>query len=174
MQRRPIAIVAPFLVLAFTSACSGGGASGGPLAASNMHAVTATIQPSVVPVTPVAGFGCPLLPPFTTAFGIALQQPGGAPFGAPAPFGSISSVIGTPPGDGALQVDHVTFHFLDGSNLTSQPVTFGRESPAGLSTLQFSPQFGCGIGTPVLVIADIGLIDSMGVPFTVSTRAAMR
>lgn len=172
MHCRPLAIVAPFLVLAFTSACSGGGAVGAPLAASDMHAVTATIQPSVVPVTPVSGFGCPLLPPFTTAFSIALQQPGGAPFGNHAPFGSITSFIGTAPG--TLMVDHVTFHFLDGSNVTSQPVTFGRESPAGLGTLQFSPQFGCGIGIPVLVIADVGLIDSTGIPFTVSTRAAMR
>jgi hypothetical protein len=155
MLRRALAIGAASASLLVSAACNGGGAPIGPasvgIGMSTMHGVSAAIQPSVVPIRPVVPFGCPVMQPFTTAFDIVLQHT-----------------------DVPLLLDHVTFHFLDGANISSAPMTFGRESATGPGIFSFRPQFGCGIGQPQLVIADIVLVDGKSPPFTINTTATMR
>lgn len=140
---------------ALFSACSDTPTAPGSLGSprANLAAVTARIQPGTVTVAPISGFVCPVVPPFTTAFNLLLQSPGAS----------------------AMTVDEVTFHFLDGSNVSSHPMTFpnGQLVPAGASvTLPFALRFGCDIGRPLFVVADVKLIDPQGASRTVSVQAA--
>jgi len=126
-----------------------------PVVSSSEGAVMAHVQPATVPMTPAVAGGCPAAAPFTTTFDLVVQ-----------------SQIAL-----NMSVDSVTFHFLDGSNVTSQPITFpsGTLVPAdGTVRLPFSPQFGCGIGTPRWVIVDVKLVDQRGEIHTVSVRAPTR
>ena len=114
-------------------------------------AVTAHFQPGTVTVTPVTGAVCPVLPPFSSSFTV---------------FVSTSSQ--------AMTVGEVTIHFLDGSNVTSRPITFpnGLLVPAGSNaTLPFTVAFGCDIGHPHWIVADMQLVDAYGAKQTVTMRA---
>jgi hypothetical protein len=118
-------------------------------------AVTARLDPGVVTATPVAGFVCPAIPPFTSTFDLVLQ----------------SQTLAT------MSVGQVTFHFLDGANVTSQPITFanGTLVPTNSTvTLPFTTQFGCGIGAPRSVVVDVKLLDSSGTAHMLTVRADTR
>jgi hypothetical protein len=144
-----------FLALAgLLSACSDTPTAPGSPGSAHAYVTTMTagIQPGTVIVTPSSSFSCPLLPPFTTSFSLFLQ-----------------SLVAVP-----MTVDEVTFHFLDGSNVSSHPITFpnGRLVPAGASvTLPFSLRFGCDIGRPLFVFAEVKLVDPQGASHTVSVQA---
>jgi hypothetical protein len=115
-------------------------------------AVTARVDPARLAVSAVATASCPSTPPFTTSFNLMITSQAIQP----------------------LTVDQVTFHFLDGSNVSSQPITFpgGALIPTnGTITLPFAPSFGCGIGTPRWVVGEVTMHDATGRTETVSVRA---
>jgi hypothetical protein len=154
MLRSPVAFLA---LAALLTACSDTPTRSSSVgsAQANVEAVTARIQPGTVTVTPSTGFSCPAVPPFTTSFTLFLQ--------------SLFAV--------SMRVDEVTFHFLDGSNVSSHPITFpnGQLVPAGASlTLPFSLRFGCDIGRPLFVFAEIRLVDRQGASHTVNVQASAR
>lgn len=159
MPRRVLASLAPCLCILLSIACSGNStsaptASTAPFGGSS-H-VMASIQPPVVPVVPAPPFvgmagGCPHNPPFTTSFAIVVNPT-------------------------SMFVDHVTFHFLDGSNWTSQPIMFGRETIQASSPgrFPFTVPFGCWSGRPDTVIGDVTVVDGFGAMHTVSVSAATK
>ena len=146
---RPASLVASICALTF-SACGDMPAGPNPVAPASADpvAVTARIQPTIVPMNPVAGSSCPSLSPFTVVIDSRARFD--------------------------MSVDLVTFHFLDGSNISSQP--FGMPTratvPSGSSvSLPFAPQFGCGMATPHWIVADVELIDASGGVHNVTVRA---
>ncbi|HZP48544.1 MAG TPA: hypothetical protein VFB07_08420 [Vicinamibacterales bacterium] len=153
MLRPATALLAP--ILAFCCACSHTPTAPDSLGSASspaIAAVTARIQPGTVSVTPIAGSACPGVPPFTSSLTLSLQSQ------SPVP----------------MRVDQVTFTFLDGSNVSSHPITFpnGQLVPAGSTvSLPFSPRFGCDIARPQFVVADVLLMDGRGAAQTVSVRA---
>ncbi len=156
MLRSATALLA--LVAALCCACSDTPTSPDSLgftSPSTLTAMTARIQPGTVPVTPIAGAACPGVPPLTATLMLLLQS---------------QSVV-------PMRVDQVTFTFLDGSSVSSHPITFpnGQLVPAGSNmSLPFSPRFGCDIARPQFVVADVLVVDARGGRQTVSARAEMR
>lgn len=161
MPRRALAFLAAVFALLLSTACSSNTVTG-PTATKSVGAsmtsqVLASVQPAVVPVVPAApivgvgiGTGCPHNPPFTSSFMLVIN-----------------------PGTN-LSVNQVTFHFLDGSNISSQPIVFGRENiNASLpGHFPFTVPFGCGFGRPQTIVADItGFMGTM--PFAITTSAPM-
>ena len=116
---------------------------------------TAQMQPAVATVTPVAGANCPAVPPYFATVNLLIQS---------------QSLT-------AMNVDQVTFRFLDGSNVSSQPITFpnGTLVPSAANVrLPFSVPFGCGIGVPQWVIVDVTGKDQTGRTQTVTLKVAAR
>ena len=116
---------------------------------------TAQMQPGVVAVTPVAGAICPAVQPFTTSVNLVVQS---------------QSVT-------TMTVDTVTFRFLDGSNVSTRPITFpnGTLVPSAANvTLPFAVPFGCGIGVPQWAIVDVVAKDSNGTTHTLSLKVPTR
>ena len=114
-------------------------------------AVTARLQPGTITVTPVTGTACPVLPPFSSSFTVVVSTT-----------------------SQAMTVGAVTIHFLDGTNVTSRPITFpnGLLVPAGSNvSLPFTVVFGCDIGHPRSMVADMQLVDARGATQTVTMRA---
>jgi hypothetical protein len=132
----------------------------GPTSATLM---TVAIQPVSISIIPVVGAVCPFQSPFTSAFNVVVQD---------------RSAM-------ALSLDRVTFHFLDGSNISSSPISFSRNQLVGLfpssmtippqtsSAFQFALKFGCGIGTPQVVIGDLVLLDPFGITHNATVRATI-
>jgi hypothetical protein len=165
MRHRGLSLfIAIFVASVFAAGCGNQHPTGpsvfgvGPSAAPDLVAV---IQPAFAPLTPLVG-ACPLRQPFTSAFDLVVQ--------------SRST---------SLFLDQVTFHFLDGSNVTSQPVGFSRPELARLfptisipartsGIFPFRPQFGCGIGIPQTLIVDLILTDAFNGTHPITTRVAMR
>jgi hypothetical protein len=166
MRHRGVSIVIAILVAGvFAAGCDNQHPTGpsvfgvGPSAAPDL---VAAIQPAFAPLTPLVG-ACPLRQPFTSAFDLVIQSRSGM----------------------SLFLDQVTFHFLDGSNVTSQPVGFSRPEltrlfptiaiPARTSGIfPFRPQFGCGIGVPQALIVDLILTDAFNGTHPITTRVGMR
>jgi len=116
---------------------------------------TAQMQPAGLTVTPVAGAICPAVAPYFASLNLLVQSQ------SPT----------------ALSVDHVTFRFLDGSNVSSQPITFpnGTLVPSAANvTLPFSIPFGCGIGVAQWVVVDVTAKDQVGRMQTVTLKVAAR
>ncbi len=156
MFRATSRVAAPLAVL-LLSACSQTSPATAPTGPSSSSAgpvaVTARMQPPVVPLVPVTGFGCPARAPFTTSFALVIQS---------------QATVN-------MSVDRVTIHFLDGTNISSTPIGFSTRPsiPAGsLITLPFTPHFGCGIGVPRSIVADVTLLDPFGIGHTVTAQAA--
>ena len=162
MPRRALASLAAVFTLLLSTACSSNNTVTGPTATMSVGGsmssrVLASVQPAVVPVVPAPPFvgtgggnGCPHNPPFTSSFMLVIN-----------------------PGTN-LSVDQVTFHFLDGSNISSQPIVFGRENinASFPGQFPFTVPFGCGFGRPQTIVADItGFIGTM--PFAITTSAPM-
>jgi hypothetical protein len=148
------------------SACSHGGGApeANPLApAAAPAAYQAAIVPSPVPVSPTPAA------PFT-AFGTAV-----CPTAAPA-FTSTFRIVIDGPSAAGMQVDHVTFHFLDGSNVTSMPITFSRDAihASAPGVFPFTIGAGCGFGRPQSLLGDLVFIDAFGVTHTATVRAGAR
>ncbi len=73
-----------------------------------------------------------------------------------------------------MTVDQVTIHFLNGSNVSSNPITFpnGQFVPAGsAASVPLSVRFGCDIGRPAWMVADVLVLDGRGGRQTVTVRA---
>ncbi len=162
MPRRALAFFAAIFALLLFTACSGSNTVTGPTATTSVgesmsSRVLASVQPTVVPVVPAppivglgGGIGCPHNPPFTSSFVLVIN-----------------------PGTN-LSVNQVTFHFLDGSNIPSQPIVFGRENinASFPGHFPFTVPFGCGFGRPQTIVADItGFMGTM--PFAITTSAPM-
>ena len=161
MHRRPLSASAVVLAALAAFACSNGipGRQTNPFGPSGGNAQTfaATVVPAVVPVSPFGGFGpsgCPANPPFTSTFSIFLG----------------------PSDRGSLSIDRVTFHFLDGSNVTSDPIAFGREDihASAPGQFPFTVRFGCGIGHPQSLVGDLVLLDASGTRHAATVRADAR
>lgn len=151
---RATSIVAALTVPLIIAGCSYQASTGPDIvtSASAPIAVTARIQPDRLNVSSVATAACPSVPPLITSFNVVITSQSVQP----------------------LTVDQVTFHFLDGSSVSTQPITFpgGALIPTnGMTMLPFSPQFGCGIGAPQWVVGEVKVHDSMGREQTVSVRA---
>ncbi len=148
---RPVMVLV--LAAALCAACTQAPTAPQSIASTSspaLNAFTARIQPGTVPVTPVSGAVCPGVPPFTSSFVVAVST-------------SVQTTVGA-----------VTIHFLDGSNVTSRPITFpnGLLVPAGSNvSLPFTVVFGCDIGHPHSVVADMQIVDEHGAKQTVTLRA---
>lgn len=167
MLRRALSIrIAPLLLVLAVAACdshhSGGPGSIG-FAPSGPAIIVAGIQPQVIPLTRVFGFGCPLVPPFTSAFDLVVREQTGVD----------------------LFLDQVTLQFLDGTNLGGSPIVFQRPELTRIfpSTLipalrsgvfRFAPQFGCGIGVPQVLIAELFFIDRFEARHRFTIRVPIR
>ncbi len=153
---RALTVLSACLALMAAAACTHGSTtSPTAIVSSSIGAVTARLQPDAVAAAPVTGFACPMRPPFTSTVALVIQAQGTA----------------------GLAVDQVTFHFLDGSNVTSHPITFSNGTlvpSASPLTLPFTLAFGCGIGAPRWVVADARIVDARGTQQMVSARAAVR
>lgn len=132
-----------------------------PTAPSPSSAINASIQYIPTSQGPNVGTtGCnPFVPPVTT-FAVVIAAP-------------------TP-----MRVDNVTIRLIDGSNLGGPMVTIPQPGltaqfgttvvSAGIPrTFTFTPQFACGSGTtlPSQVMGQISLMDSAGLPHTVTVSA---
>jgi hypothetical protein len=166
MRHRGFCSLAAILPILFCIACDEGHATGpqvfgvGPSPSMN---VMATVQPPIPTLMPIFGFGCPFRQPFTSSFSVMLQEPGGTD----------------------LILDRATFHVLDRSNTSSEPIVFSRPNLDGLfptthipgrtvGTFPFTLQFGCGITTPQTLIVDLILIGPFSLPQAITMRAEMR
>ena len=117
---------------------------------ASLSAVTARMQPDVVTVTPVAGSSCPQVNPYTASGTLFIH------------------------GVSGMSVDSVTFRYLNGSAVTTHPMTFANgtfSASAPNVTLPFSHQVGCGIGRPAWVVVDVKVIDPRGNARTVTVEA---
>jgi hypothetical protein len=119
----------------------------------------ATIAPSTLTLLPAST--CAVGPGISTAFDLNV----------------------VPPDTHRSNVDHVTFHLIDGSNLGGPMVTiprpeldrrFGSTALAGPRTFAFQPLFDCGFVGARFLIADVVIITDRGATFTMSARAAVR
>jgi hypothetical protein len=132
----------------------------GPSVATDL---VATVQPAFVPLTPTFVTGCPISQPFVSAFDLVI----------------------TSRSPSTLNLDRVTFSFLDGSSVSSQPIVFTRPQLTRLfptvsilgrtsGTFPFRPQFGCGIGIPQTLVVDLLLLDAFNGQHPIMTRVGMR
>lgn len=151
---RAASIVSLFALLIATTGCNHQASTGPDLVASASApmAVTARIQPERLTVSSVATSACPAIPPLTTSFNVVITSQAIQP----------------------LTVDQVTFHFLDGSSVSSRPITFpgGALIPTnGMTMLPFTPQFGCDVSAPQWVVGDVTVHDPAGHTQTIGVRA---
>lgn len=147
-----IVVALPFVFVA--AACTHQASTGPDVvtSASAPIAVTARIQPDRLAVSAVATASCPAIPPLTTSFNVVITSQAIQP----------------------LTVDQVTFHFLDGSSVSTRPITFpgGALIPTnGMTMLPFTPQFGCDIASPQWVVGEVIVHDPAGHTQTISVRA---
>jgi hypothetical protein len=138
-------------------------AGGGVLAPSVSAVIDARIQPQIVALDPVFGLRCPAVPPFATTFDLVVQELTGID----------------------MFLDQVSLQVLDGTNLGGSPIVFPRADltrlfPSTLITgrgsraFRFSPQFGCGIGVPQILIVNTIFLDGFGTQHRSTIRAAIR
>jgi hypothetical protein len=125
--------------------------------------IETVILPQVVPLTPVFGFGCPFVPPFTSAFDIIVRERAGLD----------------------VFMDRVSLQFIDGTNLGASPITIpqleiARRFPStlirgfGSRSFRFTPQFGCGIGVPRSLLAELLFLDRFDRRHRSTLRVALR
>lgn len=158
----PIAALALAVVL---TACDDNLVSkgAGVAAPSAAAALDASIQPQIIPFTVLAGFRCPVLQPFTTAFDLVVRERLGRD----------------------LFLDQVSLHFLDGTNVGGSPMVLPRADLNRLFTstlvnarttrfFRFTPQFGCGLGVPQALIVDAFFLDRANTPHNSTMRVDIR
>ena len=113
--------------------------------------VDANIVPRFLPILPVFGFGCPLLPPFSTEFDLFVTERSRMD----------------------LFLNRATFRFFDGFGIGTSPLDFppdalslqfgSRLIPAGTTrSFRFRPQFGCGLSAPRTLNAEFVLLNAFG------------
>jgi hypothetical protein len=117
---------------------------------------------TVIPL-PIAGFGCPIVQPFSASFDLVVDG-----------HGSTDVVL-----------VQVTFRFFDGSSFGQSPLIFtgsdltGRFGqmtiPANTTrAFHFTPQFGCGVSRPHTLAADVILVDPGGTRHNMSLSAPIQ
>lgn len=123
--------------------------------------ITAQLSPQVLPIFVLPTLACPVAPGFTTGFQLTIvAQP---------------SVT--------LNLETVTLQLNDGSNIGGRTVTFpspqltqmfGTTVVVGSGTFGFEPVFGCGLGVPTQLRAQVMVRDGMGRVTDVTASGAFR
>jgi hypothetical protein len=102
------------------------------------------------------------------------------PLGLAFPFATAFDLVIVPAGND-LVMDRVTFRLIDGSNVGGNALTFpqprlqalfGSTAISTMRTFPFRPEFGCGAGQPLAIIAVVDLITSTGATRTLTLNAS--
>jgi hypothetical protein len=154
-----IAIVALAALAVSSCAVEGGKGIGGSVFVPTSSAVV-VISPQFLPIVPITTFGCPFASPFGTDFSLFVSA-----------------------GGTSTSLNHVTLRLNDGSSVGGPTVTFpqadltrmfGSTIIVDTRTFTFQPQFGCFVGQPRSLIAELTLVDTTGRTRTLTTSASFR